>query len=350
MRQESRDFFMRLLDAAGPSGDERAAARVWRDYASGFAAVETDALGSSWASVNPGGERTLAVMGHIDEIGLAVTHVDDDGYLWFDGVGGWTPSVLVGQRIRVLAKDGPVVGVIGKKATHLLDEEERKKPIKLDQLWIDIGATGGDDARSRVRAGDLAVIEQPVVELANGRLASRAVDNRAGAFVAAEAARHYAESPGSWRYVGVASVAEEISFAGAQTSAFALAPDAAIAIDVTHTADYPSVTKNRIGDIRIGGGPVIERGSGVHPAFAELVVEVAEAEGIPHQFGASSGHTWTDADAVHRSRGGVPTCLVSVPNRYMHSPNEIVELADLEAIARLVAAVARELDAVPASA
>jgi putative aminopeptidase FrvX len=349
MRQASRDFFLSLLDAAGPSGDERAAARVWREYASGFASVETDPLGSSQATVNSAGERTVVVMGHIDEIGLAVTHVDDEGYLWFDGVGGWTPSVLVGQRIRILAKDGPIVGVIGKKATHLLDEEERKKPIKLDQLWIDIGAGGGDDARARVRPGDLAVVEQPVVELANGRLASRAMDNRAGAFVAAESARHYAENPGSWRFVGVASVAEEISFAGAHTSAYALAPQAAIAIDVTHTSDYPSVTKNKIGDIKLGAGPVIERGSGVHPAFAEMVADVAAAEGIPHQFGASAGSTWTDADAVHRSRGGVATCLVSVPNRYMHSPNEVIELADLEATARLVAAVARNLDSVPTS-
>jgi putative aminopeptidase FrvX len=350
MRQASRDFLLSLLDAAGPSGDERAPARIWRDYASGFASVEADALGSSRAIVNPEGERTVVVMGHIDEIGLAIIHVDDEGYLWFDGVGGWTPSVLVGQRIRILAKDGPIVGVIGKKATHLLDEEERKKPIKLDQLWIDIGATGGDDARARVRSGDLAVIEQPVVELANGRLASRAMDNRTGAFVAAESARLYADSPGAWRFAGVASVAEEISFAGAHTSAFSIAPQAAIAIDVTHTSDYPSVTKNKIGDIRIGGGPVIERGSGVHPAFAEMVAEVAAAEKIPHQFGASAGSTWTDADAVHRSRGGVATCLVSVPNRYMHSPNEVIELADLEATARLVAAVARNLDAVPASA
>ena len=349
MRQESRDFFLSLLDAAGPSGDERAPARIWRDYAAGFSSVETDALGSSQAIVNPAGERTLVVMGHIDEIGLAIIHVDEEGYLWFDGVGGWTPSVLVGQRIRILAKDGPIIGVIGKKATHLLDDEERKKPIKLDQLWIDIGASDGDDARARVRPGDLAVIEQPVVELANGRMASRAMDNRTGAFVAAEAARLYAETPGAWRFAGVASVAEEISFAGAHTSAFSIAPQAAIAIDVTHTADYPSVTKNKIGDIRLGGGPVIERGSGVHPGFAEIVAEVAAAEKIPHQFGAAAGSTWTDADAVHRSRGGVATCLVSVPNRYMHSPNEVIELADLEATARLVAAVARNLDAVPAS-
>src|SRR6478672_6504207 len=311
MRQASRDFFLSLLDAAGPSGDERAPSRIWRDYASSFASVETDPLGSSQAIVNPDGERTIVVMGHIDEIGLAIIHVDDEGYLWFDGVGGWTPSVLVGQRIRILAKDGPVIGVIGKKATHLLDEEDRKKPIKLDELWIDIGANDGDDARALVRPGDLAVIEQPVVELANGRLASRAMDNRTGAFVAAEAARLYADTPGSWRFVGVASVAEEISFAGAHTGSFALAPQAAIAIDVTHSSDYPSVTKN--------------------------------------QFGDASGSTWTDADAVHRSRGGVATCLVSVPNRYMHSPNEVIELADLEATARLVAAVARNLDAVPTS-
>ena len=349
MRTESQQFFRRLLEAPGPSGDERAAARVWREYAAGFADVGTDALGSSHAVVNPSGEQTVVVMGHIDEIGLAITHVDDDGYLWFSGVGGWTPSVLVGQRIRILAKGGPVVGVIGKKARHLEEEDERQKAVKLDQLWIDIGATSGDDARAAVRAGDLAVVEQPVVELRNGRLASRAVDNRAGAFVAAEAARLYAEAPGSWRLVAVASVSEETSFAGAYTSAFGLDPQAAIALDVTHTSDHPSVSKNKLGDVRMGAGPVIERGSGVHPALAEHVAETAAAEEIPHQFGASAGSTWTDADAVHRSRAGVATALVSVPNRYMHSPNEVVELGDLEAAARLVAAAARRLDAVPNS-
>lgn len=347
MRNESREFFLSLLDAAGPSGDERAPARIWRDYASGFATVAADPLGSSWATVNPDAEKTIAVMGHIDEIGLAVTHVDDDGYLWFAPVGGWTPAVVVGQRVRILAKDGPIVGVVGRKATHLMDEKERRAPVRLEDLWIDIGAAGGEEARALVRPGDLAVLEQPVVELLNGRLASRAVDNRAGAFVAAEAARLYAESPGAWRFAGVATVAEETAFSGAFTSAFRLQPDAAIAIDVTHTSDYPSVRKERLGDLRMGAGPVIERGSGVHPGFAELVIEVAEAEGIPHQLAGSSGSTHTDADAVHRTGPGIVTCLVSVPNRYMHSPSEIVDPADLEATARLVAAVARRLDAVP---
>ena len=196
-----------------------------------------------------------------------------------------------------------------------------------------------------VRTGDLAVVEQPIVDLRGGRLASRAVDNRAGAFVAAESARLYAEQPGTWELVGVASVSEETSFAGAYTAAFGLDPDAAIVIDVTHTSDQPNVPKRKVGEIALGKGPVIERGSGVHPAMFELIGEVAEQEGIPHQFGASAGSTWTDADAVKLTRAGIPVGVVSVPNRYMHSPNEIVDLGDLEQTAALVAAVARRLDA-----
>ena len=221
-------------------------------------------------------------MGHIDEIGLMVTHIDDEGYLWFGGVGGWDASVLVGQRIRILAEGRPDRRRHRQEADAPHDEEDRNKPIKLDQLWIDIGASDGDDARARVRPGDLASSSSRSSSWRTAAWRRRAIDNRIGAFVAAEAARLYAETPGAWRFAGVASVAEEISFAGAHTSAFSLAPQAAIAIDVTHTADHPSVTKNKIGDIRLGGGPVIERGSGVHPAvFAEIVAEVAAAERHP---------------------------------------------------------------------
>jgi endoglucanase len=347
MRAESETFFRDLLAAAGPAGDERAPVRVWRDYTSAFAETRTDALGSGFAMVNASAERSMIVMGHIDEIGLVITHIDDEGYLWFASVGGWIPAVLVAQRIRILAKGGPIVGVVGQKAPHLQDKEERDKPLKLDNLWIDIGAADGDEARSLVRTGDLAVVEQPIVDLRGPRLASRAVDNRAGAFVAAESGRLYGESPGSWQLVGVASVAEETSFAGAYTAAFGLDPDAAIVIDVTHTSDQPNVPKRKIGEITLGGGPVIERGSGVHPAMFELIAEVAQDEGIAHQFGAASGSTYTDADAVKLTRAGIPAGLISVPNRYMHSPNEIVDLGDLESTARLVAAVARRLDDVP---
>jgi putative aminopeptidase FrvX len=348
VRAESETFFRDLLEAAGPSGDEREAAAVWRRYASGFADVHGDALGSCYATVNPGGERSVAVLGHIDEIGLVITHIDDEGFLWFRGVGGWVAAVLVAQRIRILTKDGPIVGVVGQKAPHLTDQEERDKPLRVDQLWIDIGAANGDDARSRVQVGDLAVLEVPVVDLAGSRIASRAVDNRAGAFVAAEAARLYADKPGPWKLVGVGSVGEETSFSGAYTSAFGLDPDAALIIDVTHTSDQPNVPKRKVGEITLGGGPVVERGSGVHPAMFDLIGEVARAEGIPVQFGASSGSTGTDADAVKLTRAGIRCGVVSVPNRYMHSPNEIVDLDDLEAVAALIAAVARRLDDLPA--
>jgi endoglucanase len=348
MRPESETFFTDLLEAPGPAGDERAAARVWRRYTESFADVGSDGLGSSFAAVNGEGAPALAVFGHIDEIGLVVVHVDDEGYIWFDGVGGWVASVLVAQRIRILTREGPVVGVVGQKPPHLLEAEDKDKPPRLRRLWIDIGARDGDEARARVQVGDLAVVEQPVVRLAGARLASRAVDNRAGAFVAAESVRLYAESPAAARLVGVACVQEETSFAGAYTTAFGLRPDAAVVVDVTHCSDYPGVEKTRVGDVRLGRGPVINRGAGVHAALSELAAEAAVEAGIPHQFEAASGRTHTDADAVSLTRAGVPTCVISVPNRYMHSPNEIVDLGDLEATAELVAAIARRLEQVPA--
>ena len=347
MRAESESFFVDLLEAAGPSGDERAPARVWRSYTSTFAEVSSDAMGSSFAAVGDG-SPTVAVFGHTDEIGFVIVHIDDDGYLWFAPVGGWIASVVVGQRIRVLTRGGPVVGVIGQKPPHLTEQEERQKMPKLQGLWIDIGATGGDQARELVGIGDLAVVEQPVLRLQSGRLASRAVDNRAGAFVAAEAARLYGERPGPGRLVGVASIQEETNFGGAYTAAYGLAPDVAVVVDVTHCSDYMGVEKTRIGDVRLGRGPVINRGSGVHHGMTELAIDAAREDGIPVQIEAATGRTFTDADAVSLTRAGVPSCVISVPNRYMHSPNEIVDLGDLEATAALVAAIARRVQAVPA--
>jgi putative aminopeptidase FrvX len=195
-----------------------------------------------------------------------------------------------------------------------------------------------------VQIGDLAVLEQPVVELGFGRMVSRACDNRCGAFVAAEAARLYAQSPGAARVTGVASVAEETSFAGAYTSAFALAPDLAIAVDVTNVSDHPSTSKEKLGAVAIGKGPSLARGAGVHAVLFERLRETAESEGIPIQVEPAGGETWTDADAVHKSRGGIPTAVVSIPLRYMHSPNELLQLDDLEACATLIAAFARRLD------
>jgi endoglucanase len=345
MRSESLDFFRRLLAAPGPNGDERRAARVWREYASTFCDdVRVDAVGSSWARIGGEGGPRIVAMGHIDEIALVVSHVDDEGYVWFGQAGGWDGNILPGQRARILGRDGDVVGVVGKKAIHNQSPEERDKAPKLKDLWIDIGARDGDEARARVRVGDPAVLEQPVIDLGEGRIASRACDNRCGAFVAVEAARLLAQDGADVAYTAVATVAEETNFLGAYTSAYALEPDAGIAVDVGNATDYPTTEKRENGDVRLGRGPSVTRGAGVHAALTELVLEVADAEGIPLQLEPPlRGQSYTDGDAMQVSRGGVPVTVISVPLRYMHSPNELLDVADLEATARLVAAIARRL-------
>jgi endoglucanase len=339
-----------LLDAQGPSGYETAPAAVWRDAAKGFAKVSTDVVGTPLALVAPKHDarspaRRLLVMGHIDEIGLIVTHIDDQGYLWFGSVGGWDAQILVGQRVVLDTRAGKLTGVVGKKPIHLLRDEERKKVAEIRDLHIDIGARDGDDARERVRIGDVAVIDAGPVELPNGRLLSRALDNRLGSFVALEAARLVAEAGGAeWELAAVAVAQEEITFGGSRTSAYALKPDAAIVVDVTHATDAPGIDVKEIGKHELGSGPVISRGSTLHPQIFELLYETAEREKIPFTVEASARATGTDADAVHISREGVPTGLVSIPIRYMHSPVELVQLDDVHACARLIAAAALRLD------
>jgi putative aminopeptidase FrvX len=287
----------------------------------------------------------LAVVGHIDEIGLIVTHVDDQGFLHFTGVGGWDPQILVGQRVEVITREGRVPGVIGRKPIHLIrDSEERKKVVELKDLHVDIGAADGDDARGRVRVGDVAVIAGDPVEMPNGRVVSRSLDNRLGAFVALEAARLVASEGGvAGEVVAVAAVQEEITFAGARTTAYSLEPAVAVVVDVTHATDAPGVDPKELGSHEFGSGPVIERGSIINPRVFELLHSAAEEEGIPFTVSASARATGTDADAIHLTRAGVPTGVVSIPLRYMHSPVEMVHFADVEAAARLVAAFARRL-------
>jgi endoglucanase len=335
----------KLLTAAGPSGYEQAPAAVFREAAAAFAEVTTDAIGSTVARVpGTGGGKSVAIVGHIDEIGLIVHHIDDDGFLWFTGVGGWDPIVLVGQRVDVATRDGIVLGVVGKKPIHLMKEDDRKKVPLLKDLHIDIGAANGEDARSRVRIGDVAVISGEPAELPGNRFISRSMDNRLGCYVALEAARLVAEAGGAPGDVYALAVSqEEITFGGARTSAYSLRPDVAIAVDVTFATDQPGIDEKEIGRHRFGSGAVLTRGSTLHPKLFELLYETAEAEGIPFTVSASARGTGTDADAIHDSRGGVPSSVVSVPLRYMHSPVEMVHLEDVEACARLLAAFAQRL-------
>jgi endoglucanase len=350
MNEHSITFLKRLLSTPGPSGDEAAAARVWRDEAKTFADdVTADVRGNSYALLK-GGEPRVLLAGHIDEIGLMVTHIDSDGFLWFAPVGGWDAQVLVGQRIRLLGKQGEVIGVIGKKAIHLMKPGDRDNASKIEDLWIDIGAKTQDEARQHVRVGTVGVIDAPVYDFPNDRIVSRSLDNRIGAFTVLEALRLLSLSKDmqdrpTATVAAVATTQEETSFAGAYTSAYSFEPQAAIAVDVTHATDHPEANKRRSGDVTLGGGPALSRGSANSALMFDALLHIAEREAIPFSVEANPRHTGTDADAIHLTRGGVATAVISIPNRYMHSPNEMIQLSDVENAAKLIAAFVRSLTA-----
>jgi putative aminopeptidase FrvX len=332
----------KLLRTPGPSGYEAAAAKVWRTDA-GFATVSADGIGSSVARIGDA-SPLLAVVGHIDEIGLVVRHIDENGFLWFAPIGGWDPQILVGQRVEVQGPGGPVLGVVGRRPLHLLDAEARKKVVELKGLHIDVGAADRDDAAGVVRVGDPVVIAAEPQRLAGERLVSRSMDNRLGAYVALEALRRCHERRSlSASFAAIAAVQEEIGLFGARTSAFQVEPDLAIVVDVTHATDAPGIDEKELGSHPLGSGPVIYRGATLAPKVFEQLVAVAEEAGIEHTLGATGNSTGTDADAVQFARAGIPTGLVSVPLRYMHSPVEMVDLADLEATVELIAAFAESL-------
>jgi endoglucanase len=346
MDQKSLAFLRHLLDSPGPSSYETLPARAWRGEAQGFAdRVDPDVSGNSFATLNPAAAPRVMLAGHIDEIGVMVTYIDDEGYLSFDTIGGWDHQVFVGQRVQLLSQGGPVPGVIGKKAIHLMEKEDREKVSKAEDLWIDIGATTRAEASARVRVGDPGVLASSVLEFPNGRLVSRSLDNRVGAFVVLEALRYLAKDRPTARVTAAATTREEISYTGggASSGARVVEADVAIVVDVTHATDYPGVEKRKHGDYKLGGGPVISRGASINPVLVDLLLEAAKAENIPCTLEAAPRGTSTDADNIFTSLKGVATALVSVPLRYMHSPNEMVVLEDLDRTARLLAATARRI-------
>ncbi|HKV74470.1 MAG TPA: M20/M25/M40 family metallo-hydrolase [Gemmatimonadales bacterium] len=352
MEPRSLRFLTALLDAPGPSSFETAPARVWRAEAEQFAdQVSADVSGNSLATVKaaPGSPAGPAVMlaGHIDEIGVMVTYIDDEGFLVFDPIGGWDHQVFVGQRVILLGRNGLVPGVIGKRAIHMIEKEDREKVSKPVDLWIDVGAASRADAEALVRVGDPGVLASSVQHFPNGRLVSRSIDNRIGAFVVLETIRQLAAKRAAVPVTAVATTREEIGYTGggARTAATAIDAAVAIVVDVTHSTDYPGAEKRKHGDYRLGGGPVLTRGASTNPVLFDLLVASAEAEKIPYTIQAAPRDTSTDADAIFTAHRGVATALVSVPNRYMHSPNEMVALDDLDRTATLIAAAIRKIGA-----
>lgn len=344
MEPRAHTFLTNLLEAAGPSGFEQEPASVWRQEAESFADdVSHDVLGNSVARLRSGGGVKVIIEGHIDEIGLLVTHIDEQGFLWFEPIGGWDEQVLPGQRIRIVTENGPVIGVIGRKAAHIIRRQGGDKAVKARELWIDIGAADRAAALQRVSVGDPAVIDAGYIQLTDDLCVARALDNRVGAFVALEATRLLADDRPAADVYAVAAVQEEIGFAGAFTSSFRIAADVAIAIDVTHATDYPEADKKANGEVKLGGGPVLTRGASINPTVFTGLRKAAHDRGLHCPIQAAPRSSGTDADAMIRSGPGTATGLVSIPNRYMHSPNEIVSLSDLTAAAELIAAYVRAI-------
>ncbi|HWH04860.1 MAG TPA: M20/M25/M40 family metallo-hydrolase [Gaiellaceae bacterium] len=331
------DVLDALLRAHGPSGHEHLAFDAVRSAAEGIADAETDTVGNLLLRrAGSGDGPALAIFAHLDVIGLAVSHIRDDGLLAVHQLGVWRAGVGYGQRVDIATRDGIVPGVIAAKSK----ENEKKE---WSDLLVDVGATDGDDARRLVQPGDPMVVAGQPVELANGRIASRSLDNRACVYVALEALRRLAEEPAAADVTVVAGAHEELGHAGAAAATHVLRPDVALVLDVTYATDVPAGDAEEGGDHRLGGGPAIFRGPSIHPRLFELLAGAAEAEGVAYTI-ETGMKTYTDADDTHLSRGGVATALVSVPLRNMHSPIEVVELADLDAAARLVAAFARRLE------
>ncbi len=345
MDKRSHDFLQRFVDAPSPSGFERPAQEVWREYVSDFAdRVESDVQGNSIGVINEGGNPKVMLIGHCDEVGFMVRYVNDKGFVYFGAIGGVDPNIVPAMRVVIHSAKGPVKGVVGRVAIHMMEKEDEKKGVKMHELWIDIGAASKRDALKRISIGDPIVFDVGF-EIISGKMAvARGFDDKMGAFAVAEALRILSRKKKLKAAVyGVASVQEEISFAGAKTSAFSIKPDVAIAVDVGNATDTPGTSKEKFGEITLGKGPIIDMGSSVSPGVAEMLKKIARKRKIAFQDSASPRWTGTDADAVFISRGGVACGLVSVANRYMHTPVEIIHLGDLERCAALMAAFCGEV-------
>lgn len=331
-------FLQQLLNAPSPSGYERPVQNVVRDFAGSFAdEVETDWHGNVFATVNPGGSPRIMLAGHCDQIGLLVKHIDDRGFLWVQAIGGWDPMVLLGQSVQVWSKSGPLPGVIARKPIHLLTPDERKVVPEIKNLWVDIGVQNGDEARELVTIGDPITVTLGYREIRNGLACAPAMDNKVGVWTVMTAAQRVAERNPQAAVIAVSTVQEEIGLRGVQTSAFRVQPQLGIVVDVTHATDCPTIDENQFGRIKLGRGPVLYRGPNVNPVVLETLQKEAQFAEIPTQLNGIATPASNDAAQLQLSREGVAVGLVCIPNRYMHSPVEMVSLADLDHAAELIA-------------
>ena len=343
MDERQRSFLQTLLETPSPSGFETRGQRVWLDYVTEFADdVSVDAYGNAVA-VHKGlpNAPTVAFAGHVDEIGFVVRTIDENGFIHLGPIGGADATVSRGQHVTVHAADNPVEGVIGQTAIHLRDGDET---AGIDDQHVDIGADDQEEAQKLVEVGDPITIQSTVSSLAGTRIAARGMDNRTGTWAAAEGLRRACEADVEATIYAVSTVQEEVGLQGAKMVGFDLAPDAVITIDVTHATDDPVTPANRGTGVELGGGPVVVRGGANHPELVRRVRTVAKNEGIDLQLEATGTRTGTDADAFFTQRDGIPSVNLALPNRYMHTPVEVIDTTDIEDLARTLGAFAADVE------
>jgi putative aminopeptidase FrvX len=346
MERAAKKFFTDILETPSPSGYEQPVQEIVRQYVADFAdEVRTDLHGNVIAVCNPEAPLRVMYAGHADQIGLIVSHINENGYIYTNTIGGWDPQQLIGQRMTIYTAEGPIPAVIARKAIHLLDEDERKKVVKTKELWLDIGAKDKEEAAKSVSIGDPVTLELGYQEMRNNLANSPGMDNKTGLWVSFEALRR-AKKKGGLKVAlyAVATVQEEIGLRGAITSAYGVNPHVGVAVDVTHATDCPTVDKTQEGDIKLGGGPVIYRGPNMNPRVVDRLRATAATSEMAVQWGASGRGTGTDANAIQLARGGVAAGLISIPNRYMHSAVEMISLDDIDQAADLLAQFALEIE------
>lgn len=345
MEKEMKKFFEELVEAPSPSGFEQPAQEVYRKFIGKYAdEVKTDVHGNVIALKKGKGNLRLMLVGHADEIGLMVSYIDDKGFIHFSPIGGVDVALLPGSRVNIYHEGKRVRGVIGRKAIHLLKPEERKEAPKLESLWIDIGAKDKKDAEKRVGVGDPITFD-PGLETLNGDvITSKATDNKAGVYVVAAVMKALAKVELSCNLYSVSAVQEEVGLRGSRTSAYGINPDIGIAIDVTHATDFPGMSKNIVGDIQLGKGPVISVGCNINPAVFKLLKQAGDNAKVKYQIEAAPRATGTDANAIQVTRAGVAAGLISIPNRYMHTQNEVIHLSDVDGAAKLLAEFTKLID------
>jgi endoglucanase len=345
MREASLNFLRNLVNTPSPVGHEARGQRVWLEYVKQYAdETFSDAYGNCVAVLNKGGSPRVMLAGHADEIAMAVNYIDDGGYIYVRRMGGVDAAITKAQRVVIHTRNGPVKGVVGNVAPHLMKEEKEPKTPKIHDLFIDIGAADRKEAGKLVRTGDPVTLTDEFDLLRNDLAVARAFDNRIGTFAVAEALRLLKESKKLQAEVcAVSNVQEEVGLLGARQIAYSLKPDVALVVDVTHATDYPTVNKAQHGDTKVGKGPTLTHGGCNHPEVVARLESVAHAKKIPLQHEAMSSTSGTDTDAIFWTRGGIASALISLPNRYMHSPVEVVSLKDLELIPELLAGFAASI-------